>query len=86
MQVPDSIYAIRYRMLPWFGPISTALTIPQNRYIPMLHIIYKCLIMFDFTVPVSRPGRQCYHEKPRSRDPPAVVCPRPLYAPLILTR
>ena len=67
MQVPNSIYAIRYRMLPWFGPISTALTIPQNRYIPMLHIIYKCLIMFDFTVPVSRPGRQCYREATLTR-------------------
>ena len=35
--------------------VVTGLIVLQNRYIPALHVLYKCIVMFHFTKSVS-PG------------------------------
>jgi len=63
--------------------VVTGLTILQNRYIPVLHIVYKNIAAFHFTESVS-PSPRCYLDTVLTR-PSVVVRFRPLYAQCILT-
>lgn len=69
--------AVRHPEIP---ELVTGLTVLQNRYTPVLHLIWVHTTMFHYKKPVSLCPRR--HRDTRLTSPPAVVRLRPRCRPL----